>query len=230
MNNCFFLPKRIYVTQDKYNDREQALMKVSLQQGMASTVEATTQALLQNDMEPEQTKLIGASIDSKISKLTEDSKRHLQSFENKLEESTNKRLKRIEDLIASMATKTLDSTSKNKKGATHGALPKKSRGTENHQIQTTNRSWNRGGQVSGRGRGRGRGRNQTAARAVTFNMSRIQATNTLNHYPPQQQRDRTNQDIITVDNEPDSSADGWGRHRNTSNNVPPSNLNDGSGR
>jgi len=96
-------------------------MKVSLQQGMAVTVEATTQALLRNNMEPEQTKLIGASINSKISKLTEDSKHHLQSFEDKLEESTTKCLKHFEDLIASLANKPLEFASKNRGGATHGA-------------------------------------------------------------------------------------------------------------
>jgi rubrerythrin len=175
---------------------------------------------------------MGASIDSKISKLTEESKRHLQSFEDKLEENTNKRLKRIEDLIASLANKPFESKSKNNRGATYGAPAKKSRGTDNHKIQTATRSWNRGGQASGRGRGRGRGRSQTSARAVTFDMSRTPTTDTLNRYSPQQhqQQTRTNQDVITVDNEPDSSADGWGRRINTSNNIPPSNINDGSGR
>ncbi len=70
-------------------------MKVSLQQGMASTVEATTQALLRHDLEPDQTKLMDASIDSKISKLTKESKCHLQSFKDKLEENNNKYLNRI---------------------------------------------------------------------------------------------------------------------------------------
>ena len=135
VNNCFFLPKWIYVTQDKYNDRKQVLMKVSLQQGMTSTIEATTQALLWNDLEPEQTKLMGASIDSKpnswvqaltqkFSNLTEESKRHLQSFEDKLEENTNKCLKRIEDIIASLSNKPMELASKNREGPTRGAPPK----------------------------------------------------------------------------------------------------------
>jgi rubrerythrin len=64
---------------------------------------------------------MGASIDSKISKLTEESKRHLQSFEDKLEENANKCLKHFEDLIASLANKPLEFASKNRGGATHGA-------------------------------------------------------------------------------------------------------------
>jgi hypothetical protein len=67
VNNCFFLPKKIYATQDKYNEREQALMKVSLQQGMESTIEATTTTLLQAALDPDSTKLMGVSIDQKIS-------------------------------------------------------------------------------------------------------------------------------------------------------------------
>ncbi len=77
VNNCFFLPKKIYVTQDKYNEREQALMKVSLQQGMESTIEAMTTTLLQAALDPDSTKLMGASIDQKISWLDEESKRRL---------------------------------------------------------------------------------------------------------------------------------------------------------
>ena len=50
---------------------------------------------------------MGASIDLKISKLDEESKHCVQSFENKLEESFKKCLKCIdvEDLVASLATK-----------------------------------------------------------------------------------------------------------------------------
>ena len=237
VNNCFFLPKWIYVTQDKYNDRKQVLMKVSLQQGMTSTIEATTQALLWNDLEPEQNKLMGASIDSKpnswvqaltqkFSNLTEESKRHLQSFEDKLEENTNKCLKRI--IIASLSNKPMELASKNREGPTRGAPPKKSRGTDNHQIPTINRLQNQEGQVGGRGHGRGL--NQAPARALTFNMSRTQAIDSLNHYFPQQQQNRTNQDVITINNEPESSTNGWEQRRSTSNNIPPSSLNDGLGR
>ena len=46
---------------------------------MESTVEATTATLLQTALEPESTKLMGASIAQKISRLDEESKRHLQS-------------------------------------------------------------------------------------------------------------------------------------------------------
>jgi hypothetical protein len=53
---------------------------------MESTVEATTTTLLQTALEPELTKLMGASIDQKISRLDEESKCCLQSFKNTIEE------------------------------------------------------------------------------------------------------------------------------------------------
>jgi hypothetical protein len=250
VNNCFFLPKKIYVTQDKYNEREQALMKVSLQQGMESTVEATSTALLQASLEPESTKLMGASIDSKISRLDEEAKRRLQSFEDKLEENTNKRLKRMEELLASLAANTPNLVAntpnlaantptrpepttrpqtelqlKPHGGPPRGAQQKKTRGMETHKNSTSGRTWTRGGQASGRGRGRGR--TPTPQRAVTFDMSRNQSMDPPNHYSPPQQQTTTNQEIIVVDNEPDTSNDGWGRRRGTSNDMPPSSLNDG---
>jgi hypothetical protein len=158
VNNCFFLPQKIYVTPDKYNEREQALMKVSLLQGMESTVEATTTTLLHAELEPDSTKLMGASIDSKMSKLNEESNHCLQTFENKLEESTNKRLKCLEDLITSLASKPSnpsEPTLKPREGTPHGAQQKKSRGMDKQQPPTSNQSWHQGGPASGRGRGRG---------------------------------------------------------------------------
>ncbi len=165
VNNCFFLPKKIYVTQDKYNEREQALMKVSLQQGMESTVEATSTTLLQASLEPESTKLMGASIDSKISRLDEEAKRRLQSFEDKLEENTNKRLKRMEELLASLAANTPNLVAntpnlaantptrpepttrpqtelqlKPHGGPPRGAQQKKTRGMETHKNSTSGRT------------------------------------------------------------------------------------------
>lgn len=195
---------------------------------MTSTVEATTQALLCNYLEYDQTKLMGASIDSKIFKHTEESKHHFQSFEDKLEESTNKCLKHIKDLIASLANKAMELTHiKKPRGATSQHLSKEINKHRQPSNLNHNWSWNQRGQASGHGPGCGC--NQTTPWGITFDMSQNHAMDPLNSYSLQQQQNHTNQEVITIDNKPDLSTEGWGRHRKTPNNIPPLSLNNGLG-
>jgi hypothetical protein len=233
VNNCFFLPKKLYIQQDTYNDREQALMKVTLQQGLEETAEQTATTLFNADLTDDGSKLWGASIDQKISRLDEESKKRLQSFEDRLEENTNKRLKRIEELIANISKPTDASTSgpsKGRGGPPRGAQQKKSNQPRHHPHSSNNRSWNRNGQ--GGGRGRGPGRNHTAQKTVTFNMARNQIrqedslTTTQQPVPPRPE----SPEVIFLDNGQDSTDDGWIRYREPSDSVPPSSLNGGWGR
>lgn len=228
INHCFFLPKKLYIQQDQYNEREQALMKISIKQGLEDTIEKTTTTLLESDLTDDPSKLMGASIDSKLSKIDEEAKRRLQSLESRIEENTNKRFKRIEELLANIAPASTQDP-KARGGPQRGAPPKKSTHARNVQA-TNNRSWNRSGQANGPGRGRGH--TSQVKKTVTFNVSRNQSRteDSLTATQPPQQRRQENQDVIHIDSEQDSTNAGWTRVRRPSDNVPPSSLNDGWGR
>jgi hypothetical protein len=142
-------PKKLYIQQDQYNEREQALMKISIQQRLEDTIEKNTTTLLESNLTDDPTKLMGASIDSKLSRIDEELKKRLQSLESRIEKNTNKRFKRIEDLIANIAPNSTQDP-KARGGAHRGAPQKKSTHPRN-TPPLSNRSWTRNGQGNGPG-------------------------------------------------------------------------------
>ena len=105
-------------------------MKISIQQRLEDTIEKTTTTLLELNLTDDPTKLMGASIDSKLSRIDKEPKKRLQSLESQIEENTNKRFKRIEDLIANIAPKSTQDP-KARGGPHHGAPQKKSTHLQN---------------------------------------------------------------------------------------------------